>query len=59
MDQVICCFCGETVDGEPPLVIALQFPNDSTQGLYAHYECFEKLLHPSVPYMPPREWLEN
>ena len=55
MEPVMCCFCGKTIKGETPLEIALHLPGGTTQGLCAHGDCFGKLLHPSVPYLSPRE----
>ncbi len=55
---VQCCTCGEAVVGEPPLGIHLALPDDSSQSMYAHGECFRSCLHPSVPFLTPAEHLE-
>ena len=57
--RVMCCFCGRGVENEPPLEIVLKLPGDTTQTMYAHGDCFGKLLDPSVNYMPPRDYLDD
>jgi hypothetical protein len=44
-----CCFCGESVEGEPPRELVLQLDEEATQQLWCHETCLRGALHPSVP----------
>jgi hypothetical protein len=44
-----CCFCGQSIAGEPPREMVLTLEGDATQHLYCHEGCLRQALHPSVP----------
>jgi hypothetical protein len=46
-----CCFCGMTVTTKPPDPVPITIPleDGGTQHLFAHLQCLQDVLHPSVP----------
>jgi hypothetical protein len=56
---VQCCLCGLEISNELPLSIALGLPNGASQGMFAHGACFAAILHPSVPFLTPAEYLQE
>jgi hypothetical protein len=50
-----CCFCGQPIIGEQPLIMHLELPQQASQSLWAHGECMRSKLHPSVPFLTPKE----
>ena len=44
-----CCFCGNSIVGEPPRFLVLEVDDRGTQELPCHEECLRRVLHPSVP----------
>jgi hypothetical protein len=55
MTTGMCCFCGESIRGEPHQDIVLPCSDGSTQHLIAHGNCLLAKLHPDVPYLTPKE----
>ena len=52
--EVMCCFCGESVDIKDSFVLAI-FPDlesEESQGLYCHKKCFLGKMHKSVVLHP-------
>lgn len=52
-NYVTCCFCGQELEMAKAVQIVV-YPNqdDESQNLFAHKECINKVLHPSVPRHP-------
>ena len=50
-DELICCFCGESLALKKSVQISFWKTSDptETQGLFSHPICFDKTLHTSVP----------
>ena len=44
-----CCFCGEVIRGENPVVLTIELEDHCEQALWSHQACLETHLHPSVP----------
>ena len=44
-----CCFCGQLIEGESPVVLIIELEDQGEQYLYSHRGCLESHLHPSVP----------
>ena len=53
--KVQCCFCGEPIKDETPIMMSLDLGDDQFQSMYAHGGCLQERLHPSVPFLPPGE----
>jgi len=51
----MCCFCGETIRGEPHQDIVLPYADGSTQHFISHGKCLRARLHPDCPYLTPKE----
>jgi hypothetical protein len=50
-----CCFCGELIKGETPVVMNLDLGGGETQSMSAHGSCLQEKLHSSVPFIAPDE----
>jgi hypothetical protein len=53
--NAVCCFCGEDapIGSNDFLSLLVSLPHDATQELWAHGECLRRVVHPSVPMLPP------
>ena len=50
-----CCFCGEAIKDETPVLITLDLGDNQTQSMGAHGSCLQERLHPAVPFVAPDE----
>ena len=50
-----CCFCGDQIKGETPVLIHLDLGNSQTQSMRAHGRCLQERLHHTVPFIAPNE----
>jgi len=50
-DELICCFCGESLSFKQSIQISFWKTTEPTemQGIFSHPECFDKTLHICVP----------
>lgn len=51
----VCCFCGEVIRTEPHQDLVLPVSDGGTQHFVAHGDCLRAKLHPSFPYLMPKE----
>lgn len=50
-----CCFCGEPIKDETPVLITLDLGDNQTQSMGTHGLCLQERLHPSIPFVAPDE----
>jgi hypothetical protein len=51
-----CCFCAESIerDAKDRMELVLLIPGkESSQQLWAHAECVQRVMHPSIPLLLP------
>jgi hypothetical protein len=58
MPDVQCCICGSGIEEEAPLELVLKLPAGATQTLFTHSDCLRKILHPTVPFLPPNQYAD-
>jgi hypothetical protein len=53
-NNVMCCFCGETITLEDAVVLTIQsnYKNDEKQQLFSHKTCFIERVNKSVVLHP-------
>jgi hypothetical protein len=55
--NAMCCFCGEHAPegSDDFLALVVKLPEGASQELWAHGECLRRMVHPSVPMLPPED----
>ena len=53
----MCCFCGEyaPIGSDDFLSLIVSLPGGASQELWAHGECLRRVVHRSVPMVPPED----
>ena len=50
MQNVMCCFCGESLAHKDSVEISISMvKSEEIQGIFAHMKCLKKVLNKNVP----------